>query len=172
PHHREALVVADPLGSIDRAAMQVLRRFAATDAFDRVAAIRADLSGLHPVCEPRADRVGEDNANTGDGSLETSPNSADRPSCTSARNECSDATVRLCEYLDTRRLRMNTDVGRIIELIGEEPPVLDSHPLRYVAEVVAARRWGIGRDHDLRSQRGQRLALVNRHLLRHHADEA
>src|SRR6185436_5198828 len=64
-----------------------------------------------------------------------------------------------------------TDVGRVIELIGEEPPVLDSHPLRHVAEVVAARRWGIGRDHDLRSQRGERLALVNRHLLRHHADE-
>jgi hypothetical protein len=53
-------------------------------------------------------------------------------------DEGADAAAGLLEDLDGRRLRVHADVGRVVELVGQEPPALRREPARDVAEVVGA----------------------------------
>ena len=52
-------LVAHPLGAVDHGAVQVVRDLAAANALDGIGPVGPELSGLDPVSEARADRIGE-----------------------------------------------------------------------------------------------------------------
>jgi hypothetical protein len=59
-----------------------------------------------------------------------------------------------------------------LKLVGEEPAVLLGHASRDVAEILWAGWRCVGRDYDLGAERRERHALIDRHLLWHHANQA
>src|SRR5262249_44021156 len=105
------------------------------------------------------------------GLLQGPADARDRPTRADARYERPDSTFRLLEDLRAGARLVDLDVGRVAELVREEPAVVDREPTRHVLEVVGGVAWSVRGYDDLRAHGLERVALVDRHLLRQHAHE-
>src|SRR5262245_8831771 len=103
--------------------------------------------------------------------LEEASDAGDRAAGADAGDEGPNPSTALLEDFRPRGLLVYADIRGIGELIGQEPAVLRGQPPGHVLEVVRIMGRRVGRDDDPRPKRGQGIALVLRHLLRHDADE-
>jgi hypothetical protein len=78
----------------------------------------------------------------------------------------------LAGALELRRAVVRVEVGRVVELVGQEPAVLLGQPRRDVAEVRRVRQRRVARDDHLGAELAELDALVDRHPLGQHADAA
>jgi len=147
-------------------------RRARADALERVGRVRARRAGFDPIREAGADRIGQHDLHAWIRSLQRAPDSRQRAASASARDECADRPACLSQDLWPRGAFVDADVGGVGKLVRKQPTVFCRHRARHVLEVLRARERRVLRDHDARAERLQRHAFVDRHLLRHHADES
>jgi hypothetical protein len=130
------------------------------DPLDLVGRVVVRLPGVYQVRQPRADRVGQDDAHARAARTEEPSHAGDRAPRADAADEGADAAAALGQHLRPSRRFMDARVGRVIKLLRQEPAALADQAAGDVLEVVGRGRGSVGHDYHLGPQGGQRRALV------------
>ena len=141
---------------------RMLGRGARADALDRVGGRRRRAAPVRTQsARPRADRSRRATTlHAGHARLEEPADAGDGAAGADAGDERADASAGLLEDLGAGRRLVGAHVGRVAELVGEEPAVLGGEARGDVLEVVGVAGRRVRRDDDPRAERGERRALV------------
>jgi hypothetical protein len=102
------------------------------------------LCWIHKVRQPRADRVGQEDADAWAMGLEEPADAGDRPARPDATDEGPDSAAALLEDLRAGRRLVDARVGWVGELLGQKPAPLFRLAPRDILEIVARGRGALG----------------------------